>query len=67
MAFKQEMDENARLRGEGWRTVTNDPEEKRTDKNVVIQLPDYALLGKEGKMQMLTCGCDSTWINLLGG
>ena len=54
-AFDEEM-KLPEFRGQGWRAVSG-PEENLTSENVVIQLSEYALLGK-GKVKILTCGCN---------
>ena len=55
-AFDEEM-ELPEFRGEGWQTVSG-TEEKLTSENVVIQLSEYALLSKVGKLKILTCACN---------
>ena len=55
-AFDEEM-ELPEFRGEGWQTVSG-AEENLTAENVAIQLSEYALLSKGGKLKFLTCGCN---------
>ncbi|CAN0004085.1 unnamed protein product [Pylaiella littoralis] len=56
-AFDREM-VVPEFRGEGWRTVSGEAGEQLGDDNVVIQLSEYALLGKGGKVKLMTCSCN---------
>lgn len=46
-----------KLDGEGWATESGKRGEAITPDNVVIQLSTHALLGKGGKVKLLTCAC----------
>ncbi|CAN0269689.1 unnamed protein product [Pylaiella littoralis] len=46
------------FRGEGWRTVAGEVGEQLSDDNVIIQLSENALLGKGGKVKLMTCSCN---------